>query len=80
MLAGPDRKWHYTDNFNANVNYLTNGLAGTIWDGVYFGAGEFNNTGPGRRRAGRDAPMRRQYQRGQQPDAPDDRHGVGGGG
>ncbi len=37
----------YTDSFSANVNYLTNGLTGTIWDGVYFGAGEFNNTGLG---------------------------------
>ncbi len=37
----------FTDNFNSNVNYLTNGVAGTIWDGVYFGAGEFNNTGVG---------------------------------
>ncbi len=37
----------YTDNFTTNVNYLTNGVAGTIWDGVYFGAGEFDNTGLG---------------------------------
>jgi hypothetical protein len=37
----------YTDNFNTNVNYLTNGVVGTLWDGVYFGAGEFNNTGVG---------------------------------
>ena len=37
----------FTDNFNTPVNYLTNGVAGTIWDGVYFGAGEFNNTGLG---------------------------------
>ena len=37
----------YTDNFNSDVNYLTNGVSGTIWDGVYFGAGEFNNTGVG---------------------------------
>ena len=37
----------YSDSFNANVNYLTNGLVGWIWDGVYFGAGEFNNTGLG---------------------------------
>jgi len=36
-----------TDNFNVNRNYLTNGVAGTIWDGVYFGAGEFNNSGVG---------------------------------
>lgn len=35
----------YTNSFNASVNYLTNGIAGTIWDGVYFGAGEFNNSG-----------------------------------
>jgi hypothetical protein len=37
----------YSDSFNTNVNYLTNGIAGTIWDGVYFGAGEFNNSGVG---------------------------------
>lgn len=37
----------YSDSFNTNVNYLTNGIVGTIWDGVYFGAGEFNNTGLG---------------------------------
>ncbi len=37
----------YTDGFNASINYLTNGIAGTIWDGVYFGAGEFNNSGLG---------------------------------
>ena len=35
----------YTNSFNQNVNYLTNGIAGTIWDGVYFGAGAFDNTG-----------------------------------
>ena len=35
----------YTDSFSNSINYLTNGIAGTIWDGVYFGAGEFNNTG-----------------------------------
>jgi len=35
----------YTNSFNTSVNYLTNGIAGTIWDGVYFGAGEFNNPG-----------------------------------
>lgn len=40
----------FTDSFNTNVNYLTNGVAGTIWDGVYFGAGDFVNEltfGPG---------------------------------
>lgn len=37
----------WSDSFNVNVNYLTNGLTGTFWDGVYFGAGEFNNTGLG---------------------------------
>ena len=36
-----------TDTFGTNLNYLTNGIAGTIWDGVYFGAGDFNNTGLG---------------------------------
>jgi|GEM_PF-753751 len=38
---------NYSDSFNTNLNYLTNGLSGTVWDGVYFGAGEFNNTGLG---------------------------------
>ena len=36
-----------TDNFNTNADYLANGITGTIWDGVYFGAGEFANTGTG---------------------------------
>jgi hypothetical protein len=37
----------YTDSFNTPINYLTNAVTGTIWDGVYFGASEFNNTGVG---------------------------------
>ena len=37
----------YSDDFSTSVNFLTNGLRGTIWDGVYFGAREFNNTGMG---------------------------------
>src|SRR5438105_1718796 len=37
----------YPDNFAGPVNYLTNGLPGSIWDGVYFGAGEFANSGLG---------------------------------
>ena len=37
----------FADNFNSSVNYLLNGLTGTIWDGVYFGSGEFDNTAPG---------------------------------
>jgi hypothetical protein len=41
-----------TDTFGANLNYLTNGIAGTIWDGVYFGAGDFNNTSVGSGGAG----------------------------
>lgn len=44
-LAIPVGAASYTDSFNTRNNYLTNGLTGTIWDGVYFGAGEFNNTG-----------------------------------
>jgi carbonic anhydrase/acetyltransferase-like protein (isoleucine patch superfamily) len=31
----------YTDNFTTPLNYLTNGVAGTMWDGLYLGAGEF---------------------------------------
>jgi hypothetical protein len=37
----------YTDSFNVNRNYLTNGVSGSLWDGVYFGAREFNNSGLG---------------------------------
>src|SRR5580693_1187335 len=35
------------DSFSSSVNYLTNGLKGTVWDGVYFGSGEFDNTAGG---------------------------------
>jgi hypothetical protein len=41
------RSTTFVDNFNSSVNYLNTGLVGTIWDGVYFGSGEFDNTGPG---------------------------------
>jgi len=44
-LAVPAGATSFSDSFNLSVNYLTNGLAGTIWDGVYFGAGEFDNSG-----------------------------------
>jgi len=37
----------YADNFTTSANYLTTGVAGTIWDGVYFGSGEFDNTSGG---------------------------------
>ncbi|HOB32633.1 MAG TPA: hypothetical protein PKH32_07125, partial [Verrucomicrobiota bacterium] len=37
----------FTDDFSSDLDYLVNGVAGTIWDGVYFGAGEFQNTGVG---------------------------------
>src|SRR6185503_7253317 len=30
----------YTDDFSKPHNYLTNGVVGTIWDGVYLGAGD----------------------------------------
>lgn len=42
-----DAQATYSDSFNTNADYLTNGILGTIWDGVYFGAGEFNNSGVG---------------------------------
>jgi hypothetical protein len=42
-----DAQVTYSDSFNTNVNYLTNGISGTIWDGVYLGAGEFSNSGVG---------------------------------
>src|SRR5580704_3448848 len=31
----------YTDNFSTPHNYLSDGVAGTIWDGVYLGANAF---------------------------------------
>jgi len=37
----------FTDDFNASIDYLETGLVGTIWDGVYFGSGEFDNTAAG---------------------------------
>ena len=38
----------FTDNFAGPVSYVTNGVAGTIWDGIYLGAGEIANaTGNG---------------------------------
>jgi hypothetical protein len=36
-----------TNTFNVAIDYLTNGVASTFWDGVYFGAGEFVNSGVG---------------------------------
>ncbi len=38
----------YTDTFSTSANYLTTGVAGTMWDGVYLGAGAIANaTGVG---------------------------------
>lgn len=33
----------FTDNFNTPVNYQTNGVAGTVWDGIYLATGDFAN-------------------------------------
>src|SRR4051812_16227345 len=33
----------FKDHFDIPVNYQTNGVVGTIWDGIYLGAGEFAN-------------------------------------
>src|SRR4051812_36223695 len=47
-LSSPARaQVSFSDSFNTSINYLTNGVAGTIWDGIYFGAGEFANSGIG---------------------------------
>jgi hypothetical protein len=35
------------DAFDVSNDYLVDGISGTVWDGVYFGAGEFSNTGTG---------------------------------
>jgi hypothetical protein len=32
-----------TNNFNSNLNYLANGVPGTMWDGVYLGFGDIFN-------------------------------------
>jgi hypothetical protein len=39
----------YTDDFSVSHDYLANGVAGTIWDGLYTGAGSFpgGNIGSG---------------------------------
>ena len=34
----------YTNNFTTSLNYLTNGVAGTIWDGIYLGADEITDS------------------------------------
>lgn len=34
-----------SDNFDAPHDYLASGVVGTIWDGIYLGAGEFANVG-----------------------------------
>lgn len=31
----------FTDDFSTPINYLTQGVSGTVWDGVYLGAGAF---------------------------------------
>lgn len=40
-----------TDRFDVSHDYLADGVVGTVWDGVYLGAGEFTNLalggGPG---------------------------------
>lgn len=51
-LIGPLYGGTVSDSFSTSRNYLTDGVVGTIWDGVYLGAGEFANVGiagvPGR--------------------------------
>ena len=47
IVQGSQAQVTVTDNFSTSVNYLTNGLKGTVWDGVYFGSGEFDNTAGG---------------------------------
>jgi len=37
----PVRAATFTDDFSASHDYLTSGVAGTIWDGLYTGAGSF---------------------------------------
>ena len=33
----------FSDSFSSSFNYVANGIEGTMWDGIYLGAGEFNN-------------------------------------
>ncbi len=46
-LAMPAQAATVTDNFNSSRNYLSAGVIGSIWDGVYLGAGAFTNTSTG---------------------------------
>lgn len=52
LLGGIAQAGTLRDNFDTPHDYLASGLPGTMWDGVYFGAGEFANVGiagvPGR--------------------------------
>jgi hypothetical protein len=44
FVAAPARaQTTYADNFSTPHNYLSNGIAGTMWDGIYLGAGEIAN-------------------------------------
>ena len=43
--GNPNTGTAFTDGFTASVNYVTSGIDGTMWDGIYLGAGEFDNTG-----------------------------------
>lgn len=43
VLACAQAQVTFTDNFSSSVNYLTNGIRGTIWDGLYLGAGDLGN-------------------------------------
>jgi hypothetical protein len=44
FAAAPARaQTTYADNFSIPHNYLSNGIAGTMWDGIYLGAGEIAN-------------------------------------
>ena len=48
LAAAATAQVTYTDNFTTSANYLTHGVAGTMWDGVYLGAGSIANaTGVG---------------------------------
>jgi hypothetical protein len=43
LVSSPVCGASFSDDFNASHDYLASGVAGTIWDGLYTGAGSFPN-------------------------------------
>src|SRR5262245_45778252 len=46
-LAGLQSRadFNFTDNFTTSYNFVTNGVVGSAWDGIYLGGTDFANPG-----------------------------------